>query len=69
MKIAYKDVPTAIRFDDAEVGDIFEFEKDFYLKVSDSKSNNSFNIATNTLESFECYDCIYLHDAELCILN
>lgn len=68
MKIIYKNEPTPIRFEDAEVGEVFEFEKDFYLKVSYSKSDNSFNIAANTLNSIGCYESIYLHDVELYIL-
>jgi hypothetical protein len=52
-------------FRDIEIGEVFEFNEIFYIKIT---PKNGFDIINNITDTFDEFDAVILHDHEIVIL-
>ena len=62
MKI--KDNRQCEKFEDLNIGDVFAFGDDYYLKIS---SDSAFDLEANVISSFHDEDCGILLNVELIV--
>lgn len=62
MKINNDTQQKTIKFEEIKIGEVFEWESVFYLKVS---KNGAFDISNNLLEYFGGIECVIPRQSEL----
>lgn len=62
MKIKNETLQRTVKFEEIKVGEVFECEEIFYLKVSET---TAFDVYNNSLENWKYTECLIPRQSEL----